>query len=78
MAGEFPVDPIEDLCEQCQGEANVYCDDCNNSYCTTCSHLRHRAGKRREHNLIRISSVTNITHVSLDGEQCYKAGKETM
>lgn len=51
---------IEDLCEQCQGEASVYCQACGNSYCTTCNLVRHRFGKRRDHTFIRISSTGNV------------------
>ena len=60
--------PIEDICDQCQGEASVFCEDCQNSYCTNCSRVRHKMGKRKEHHLTRISVIPNITHVSLDEE----------
>ena len=66
--------PIEDICDQCQGEASVFCEDSQNSYCTNCSRVRHK--KRKEHHLTRISVIPNITHVSLDEEvikvQCLK------
>ena len=53
-------DGIEDLCEQCQGEASVHCQACSNSYCTTCNLVRHRVGKRRDHIFIRISTAGNV------------------
>ena len=59
---------IEDICDQCQGEASVFCEDCQNSYCTDCSRVRHKVGKRKEHHLTRISVIPNITYVSLDEE----------
>ena len=52
MAAIAQEDRIEDLCEQCQGEASVYCQACGNNYCTTCNLVRHRVGKRRDHTFI--------------------------
>ena len=58
---------VEDMCDQCQGEANVFCKECNNSYCTTCSIQRHRAGKRKEHFIARLSKmITKVVHVPLE------------
>ena len=35
--GEVTELEVEDICDQCQSEAHVFCKQCNNSYCTTCS-----------------------------------------
>ena len=48
---------VEDICDQCQGEAHVFCKQCNNSYCTTCSIQRYRIGKRKEHFVARLSKL---------------------
>ena len=40
---------MEDICDQCQAEANVFCAQCSNSYCTACNLQRHRIGKRKDH-----------------------------
>ena len=53
---------VEDLCDQCQCEATLFCEECRNSYCSTCSSVRHRAGKRKNHVLLRVSKLTNVTH----------------
>ncbi len=39
--------------------------DCDNSYCSNCSRVRHRAGKRKEHSISRLSDLPNVAHVSL-------------
>ena len=52
---------IEDICDQCQGEASVFCEDCQNTYCTDCSRVRHKVGEKKEHHLTRISVIPNIT-----------------
>ena len=57
--------PIEDICDQCQGEASVFCEDCQN---TNCSRVIHKVEKRKEHHLTRISVIPNITHISMDEE----------
>ena len=55
QSGEvFPE--VEDMCDQCQGETHVFCKQCNNSYCTTCSIQRHRNGRRKEHFVTRLSN----------------------
>jgi len=53
-------DGIEDICEQCQGEATVYCQSCRNSYCTSCNLIRHRVGKRKDHSFLRLSTADNV------------------
>ena len=53
---------VEDLCDQCQCEATLFCEECRNSYCSTCSSVRHRAGKRKNHVLLRVSKLPNVTH----------------
>ena len=57
---------MEDICDQCQGEAVLFCEECQNSYCASCSLVRHRVGKRQSHSTVRISKVSNVTHVSLE------------
>ena len=60
---------VEDICDQCLGEANVFCKECNNSYCTSCSLQRHRIGKRKEHLIARLSKIiTKVVHVPLDDD----------
>ena len=54
---------MEDICDQCQGEAVLFHEECQNSYCASCSLVRHKVGKRQSHTTVRIS---NITHVSLE------------
>jgi len=51
---------VEDVCDQCQGEAVLLCEECQNSYCASCSLVRHRVGKRQSHSTVRISRVPNI------------------
>ena len=73
MACQISEMYVEDMCKQCEGETSVFCKSCKNNYCTTCSILRHQIGKRREHELIRLSTVAkeNVAHVSLEmEEQC--------
>lgn len=57
---------VEDICDQCQGEAVLFCEECRNSYCASCSLVRHRVGKRKSHITVRISKVVKITHISLE------------
>jgi len=57
---------VEDICDQCQGEAVLFCEECQNSYCASCSLVRHRVGKRQSHSTVRISKVSNVIHVSLE------------
>ena len=60
---------VEDICDQCLGEANVFCKECNNSYCTSCSLQRHRIGKRKEHLIERLSKmITKVVHMPLDDD----------
>ena len=60
MAAISEEDGIEDICEQCQGEATVYCQSCRNSYCTSCNLIRHRVGKRKDHSFLRLSTADNV------------------
>lgn len=64
---------VEDVCDQCQGEAVL---ECQNSYCASCSLVRHRVGKRQSHSTVRISRVPNITHVSLEEDALSQAQHE--
>ena len=60
---------VEDICDRCQGEVHVFCKQCNNSYCSTCSIQRHRIGKRKEHFIARFSKLfTNVVHVPLEDD----------
>ena len=62
---ESQFSEIEDICDQCQSEAHVFCKHCSNSYCTACSIQRHRIGKRREYFITRLSRlITKIARVS--------------
>ena len=60
MAAISEEEGIEDICEQCQGEATVYCQSYRNSYCTSCNLIRHRVGKRKDHSFLRISTAGNV------------------
>jgi len=60
MAAISEEDGIEDICEQCQGEATVYCQSCRNSYCTSCNLIRHRVGKRKDHSFLRLSTADSV------------------
>ena len=51
---------VEDLCDHCQCEATLFCEDCRNSYCSTCSSVRHRTGRRRDHILLKVPNVTHL------------------
>ncbi len=64
---------VEDLCDQCQGEATLYCRNCSNSYCSTCSSVRHRSESRREHDIVRVSKVPNVSHTATF--QTFQKGK---
>ena len=58
---------VEDICDQCQGEAVLFCEECQNSYCASCSLVRQRVGKSTSHSTVRISKVPNVTtHVFLE------------
>ena len=57
---------MEDICDQCQSEAVLFCEECRNSYCAKCSLVRHRVGKKQTHSTVRISKVANITHIYLE------------
>jgi len=52
MAAISEEDGIEDICEQCQGEATVYCQSCNL--------IRHRVGKRKDHSFLRLSTADSV------------------
>ena len=54
---------VDDTCDHCQGEATIFCNQCKSSYCSTCSSVRHRAEKRKEHFVVRISQLYTDTHV---------------
>ena len=57
----------EDVSDQTE---HVFCEQCNNSNCTTCSIQRHRVGKRKEHFIGRLSKlVTEVVHVPLHVSQ---------
>ena len=55
---------VGDVCDQCQGVATIFCKECMNSYCSNCSRVRHRAGKRKEHIISRLSVLPKVTHNS--------------
>ena len=57
---------VEDVCDQCWGEATVFCQECKNSYCSNCYRVRHRIGKRKTHNISRLSTLSHVAHVSFD------------
>ena len=54
---------VDDTCDHCQGEATLFCNQCKSSYCSTCSSVRHRAEKRKEHFVVRISQLYMNTRV---------------
>ena len=71
--GEVTELEVEDICDQCQSEAHVFCKQCNNSYCTTCSIQRHRIGNRKEHFIAKFSKlITKVVHVPLEEDQLGK------
>ena len=46
-----------DACENCLEKADVYCEECQNSYCKLCSAIRHRQKIRNHHRIIRLSHL---------------------
>ena len=63
---------VEDICDQCQAEASVFCTQCNNSYCTACNLQRHRIGKRKDHTISRISQMfVKVAHVPPDEDSLF-------
>ena len=65
---------MEDTCEQCLGEATVFCEECQNSYCTACSRVRHRVAKRSDHKLTRLSALDNVTYTPMDENSPWNSG----
>ncbi len=69
---------VEDICDQCQGEAKVFCQQCKNSYCSNCSRVRHRAGKRKTHTISRLSIIPDVAHVSIDEKEACELASRGM
>ena len=57
---------VDGACDHCQEEATLFCSKCKSSYCSTCSSVRHRAEKRKDHFVVRISKLYTTTRVLLD------------
>ena len=60
---ESDSDIVEDACDHCQAQATLFCSQCKCSYCSTCSSVGHRVDKRKDHILLRISSVGDTVKV---------------
>lgn len=53
-----------DVCENCCGVAHFFCSECKNSYCQSCSYVRHKHLWRKTHNLVRLSVVSKpVKHI---------------
>ena len=53
-----------DVCENCCGVAYFFCSECKNSYCQSCSYVRHKHPRRKTHNLVRLSVVPKtVKHI---------------
>ena len=77
LPAKVMAEEVVDVCEQCQGEAMFFCLECRHSYCSSCSQVRHKVGRRKEHSVSRLSLCHDVAHVSLDEDTIISAGQFT-
>ncbi len=56
-------------CENCMGPAEVFCEECGDFYCSTCSHRRHL--KRLNHTFTDVSSTPSMPLDTENGESWF-------